>query len=84
MQCILQNITTKFKQYYPDIEVNLNKLYATLELNTEEYKNGEYLITLLTDDNEIVGEEMVKIGDFSSVEALQYKAVKMFKQYDRK
>lgn len=84
MQCILQNITTKFKQYYPDIEVNLNKLYATLELNTEEYKNGEYLITLLTDDNEIVGEEMVKIGDFSSVETLQYKAGKMFKQYDRK
>ena len=84
MQAILENVTTKFKQYFPNIQVSSdNPLYLVFELDTRDYQDGEYEITIFEDDNRIIGKEIIKIGEFKTAKT-QYKVEKKFTQYVRK
>ena len=85
MQAILENTTTKFKQYFPEYEViSDNLMYYTIELDTREYQDGNYQITLLDNSNRVVAQDLIKIGDFKNTNKIEYKVEKKFKQYARK
>ena len=85
MQAILENTTTKFKQYFPNIQViSDNPLYLVFEIDVRDYQDGEYEITLFEDDNRIIGKEIIKIGDFKNTNKIEYKVEKKFTQYVRK
>ena len=85
MQAILKNVTTKFKQYFPEYEViSDNLMYYTIELDTREYQDGNYQITLLDDCNRVVAQDLIKIGDFKNTNKIEYKVEKKFTQYVRK
>lgn len=84
MQLILEHTTTKFKRYYPEVEVKIdNPLYITIEVNTSSLADGEYEMKLYTNDNKIVAEDIVKIGDYKTP-TTEYKIEKKFTQYVRK
>lgn len=84
MQVILENLTTKYKQYFPDIEVNTdNPMYFTLNMDLSHLQDGEYQIAIYTDDNKQIGEEIIRLGEFK-VENTQYKVEKKFTTYVRK
>lgn len=85
MQVILENTTTKFKQYFPEYEIiSDNLMYYTIELDTRDYQDGNYQITLLDDSNRVVAQDLIKIGDFKNTNKIEYKVEKKFKQYARK
>lgn len=85
MQAILKNVTTKFKQYFPEYEViSDNLMYYTIELDTRDYQDGNYQITLLDDCNRVVAQDLIKIGDFKNTNKIEYKVEKKFTQYVRK
>lgn len=82
MQVILEHTTTKFKRYYPEIEVKTeNVLHFTIELNVEDLEDGEYIMTIYKDNNEVITKDLVRIGDYKIME---YKVEKKFTQYVRK
>lgn len=84
MQVILVNTLTKFKRYYPEVEVKIdNPLYITIEVNTSNLADGEYEMKLYTNDNKIVAEDIVKIGEYKAPKT-EYKIEKKFTQYVRK
>lgn len=84
MQVLIEHTTTKFKRYYPNIEVNIdNPLYLHIELDTRDFLDGEYQVTVYTNDNVVVGEEIIRIGEYKS-EKTQYKVEKRFTTYVRK
>lgn len=84
MQCILEHNTTKFKRYFPNIEIkSVNLIYYQIEIDTSDYEDGEYTITLITDTNTIVAEEMIRIGNHNDNKQ-QYKVTKKYTQYVRK
>lgn len=81
MQVILENLTTKYKQYFPDIEVNTdNPMYFTLNMDLSHLQDGEYQLTIYTDDNKQIGEEIIRLGEFKA-EKTQYKVEKKYTQY---
>ena len=85
MQVILENLTTKYKQYFPDIEVNTdNPMYFTLNMDLSHLQDGEYQLTIYTDDNKQIGEEIIRLGEFNKTEKTQYKVEKKFTTYVRK
>ena len=85
MQAILENVTTKFKQYFPECEViSDNLMYYTITLNISDYQDGNYQITLMDDSNRVVAQDLVKIGDFKTTNKIEYKVEKKFTQYVRK
>lgn len=82
MQVILECTSTKFKRYYPEIEVKTeNVLHFVIELNVEDLEDGEYIMTIYKDNNEVITKELVRIGDYKIIE---YKVEKKFTQYVRK
>lgn len=84
MQCILEHNTTKFKRYFPNIEIkSVNLMYYQIEIDTSDYEDGEYTITLITDTNTIVAEEIIRIGNHNDNKQ-QYKVTKKYTQYVRK
>ena len=84
MQVILENLTTKYKQYFPDIEVNTdNPMYFTLNMDLSHLQDWEYKLTIYTDDNKQIGEEIIRLGEFKA-EKTQYKVEKKFTTYVRK
>jgi hypothetical protein len=80
MQAILEHTTTKFKRYFPEIQVSIDQMYINIELNTMGYEDGDYQITIYSDDNRIVAEDIIRIGGYKSTK-LQYKVEKKFTQY---
>lgn len=85
MQAMLAHTSTKFKRYFPEIEVNLeDSMFLSIEIDTRDYQDGEYQLTIYTDRNEVIGEEIIKIGDYSKMENTQYKVEKKFTTYVRK
>jgi hypothetical protein len=44
------------------------------------YEDGDYQITIYSDDNRIVAEDIIRIGGYKSTK-LQYKVEKKFTQY---
>lgn len=84
MQAILEHTSTKFKRYFPDIKVNSdNSMFLYVELDIRDYQDGEYQLIIYTDKNEVVGEEIIRIGDHKETNT-QYKVEKKFTQYVRK
>lgn len=84
MQAILEHTSTKFKQYYAEVEVNNdNPMYFIVYLNTEDLIDGEYMMTIYKDDNSIVAEELIRIGDYKDKKT-EYKVEKKYIQYVRK
>lgn len=84
MQAILEHTTTKYKQYYTEVEVNNdNPMFFIIELNTEGLADGEYMLSIYKDDNEFIAEELVRIGDYKSAKT-EYKIEKKFTQYVKK
>ena len=82
MQCILEKTSTKFKKYYPKVDVKIdNPINFTVELNVENLEDGEYIMTLYKDNNEVITKDLIRIGDYKTME---YKVEKKFIQYDRK
>lgn len=82
MQCILEKTSTKFKKYYPKVDVKIdNPINFTIELNVENLEDGEYIMTLYKDNNEVITKNLIRIGDYKTME---YKVEKKFIQYDRK
>lgn len=82
MQCILEKTSTKFKKYYPKVDVKIdNPINFTIELNVENLEDGEYIMTLYKDNNEVITKDLIRIGDYKTME---YKVEKKFIQYDRK
>lgn len=81
MQVILEHLTTKFKQYFPDVEVNtVNSFYLQVELNVAHLQDGEYQLTIYDDNNKVVGEETIRLGEHTETK-VQYKVEKKFTQY---
>ena len=65
MQCILRHNTTKFRRYYPYLDVNTdNVMYFEIVIDTRDFEDGEYTIQLFTDDNVMVGEDIIRIGEY--------------------
>lgn len=84
MEVILENITTKFKRYYPEVNViSSDFIYIEIELDVADLTDGEYQLTLYDDNRKIIGKELVKIGDYNSTKT-QYKVEKKYTQYVRK
>ena len=84
MQGILTNNTTKFTLYFDNLEVNLdNSMYAKVLINTKGLDDGEYTLKLYTDRNNLIVEDIVKIGE-TKTEKMEYKIEKKFTQYVRK
>ena len=84
MQAILEHTTTKFKRYFPNIHINSdNILYMMIEIDTRDYEDGEYQITIFEDDNRIIAKEIIRIGNNKDTKT-QYKVEKKFTQYVRK
>ena len=84
MQAILEHTTTKFKRYLPDVDIKSEDfMFFSIELDTSKFTDGEYQLTIYTDRNELVGEEIIRIGEYKSEKA-QYKVEKRFTQYVRK
>lgn len=84
MQVIIEQISTKFKRYYPNIDViSDKKQYITLDLDLSDFADGEYVITVYTDNNEKIGEDIIRIGDYKTTKT-EYKIEKKFTQYVRK
>lgn len=80
MQVILEHLTTKFKQYFPNVEVNADNFYLQLELNVSHLQDGEYQLTIYDDNNKVVGEEIIRLGDHKETK-MQYKVEKKYTQY---
>lgn len=81
MQVILEHLTTKFKQYFPNVEVNTgNSFYFQLEMDLSHLQDGEYQLTIYDDFNKVVGEELIRLGGHSETKT-QYKVEKKFTQY---
>lgn len=84
MQLILEHTTTKFKRYYPEVEVKTdNPMYVTIEIDTRKLADGEYEMKLYSNDNKLVAQDIVKIGDYKAP-TTEYKIEKKFTQYVRK
>lgn len=84
MQGILTNNTTKFTLYLDNLEVNSdNSMYAKVLINTKGLDDGEYTLKLYTDRNNLIVEDIVKIGE-TKTEKMEYKIEKKFTQYVRK
>ena len=84
MQGILQSNLTKFTLYLDNLEVNLdNSMYAKVLINTKGLDDGEYTLKLYTDRNNLIVEDIVKIGE-TKTEKMEYKIEKKFTQYVRK
>lgn len=84
MQLIIEQISTKFKRYYPDIEViSENNQYIKIEIDLSDFVDGEYVITLYKDNNEKIGEDIIRIGEYKTTKT-EYKIEKKFTQYVRK
>lgn len=81
---MFEHLTTKFRRYYDNIEVSSdNPMFLTFELDTRNFADGEYQLTIYTDKNEVVGEEIIRIGNYKTANT-QYKVEKKFTQYVRK
>ncbi len=81
MQVILEHLTTNFKQYFPNVEVNTgNSFYFQLEMDFSHLQDGEYQITICDDNNRVVGEDLIKLGEHTATK-MQYKVEKKFTQY---
>ena len=81
MQIVLEHNTTNFKQYFSEIKVkNETPLYRNIELDLTKLVDGDYTLTLLSDTNEILAKEIMRIGDY---QIKQYKMEKKYKQYAR-
>lgn len=81
MQIVLEHNTTNFKQYFSEIKVkNKTPLYRNIELDLTKLVDGDYTLTLLSDTNEILAKEIMRIGDY---QIKQYKMEKKYKQYAR-
>lgn len=84
MQLILEQVSTKFKRYYPDIEViSENNQYIKIEIDLSNFDDGEYVISLYDDNNEKTGEDLIRIGEYKTTKT-EYKIEKKFTQYVRK
>ena len=84
MQLILEQVSTKFKRYYPDIEViSENNQYIKIEIDLSDFDDGEYVISLYNDNNEKTGEDLIRIGEYKTTKT-EYKIEKKFTQYVRK
>lgn len=84
MQAILEHTSTKFKRYFPEITVKSdNDMFYYVELDIRDYQDGEYQLTIYTDKNEVIGQELIRIGDHTETNT-QYKVEKKFTQYVRK
>ena len=84
MQILIENDTTHFKRYYPNIDViSDKKQYITLDLDLSDFADGEYVITVYTDNNEKIGEDIIRIGEYKTTKT-EYKIEKKFTQYVRK
>lgn len=81
MQILLENNTTHFQRYYPEVHNKWGKIYIETELDLEGLENGEYTLFLINDSNELVSKELVRIGDYTNNE---YKTEKKFIQYGKK
>lgn len=81
MQIVLEHTTTNFKQYFSQIKVkNETPLYRIIELDLTKLVDGDYTLTLLSDSNEILAKEIMRIGDY---QIKQYKMEKKYTQYAR-
>lgn len=81
MQIILENNTTHFQRYYPEVKDKWGKIYIETELDVSDLEDGEYTLFLFNDSNELVTKELVRIGDYQIKE---YKVEKKYTQYARK
>lgn len=81
MQIILENNTTHFQRYYPEVQDKWDKIYIETELDVSMLEDGEYTLFLFNDSNELVTKELVRIGDYQIKE---YKVEKKYTQYARK
>lgn len=85
MQAILANTTTKYKRYYSEVEViSSDNLYNLIELDTSNLEDGEYMLTVYSDDNKVVANDLLRIGDYNNSTKTQYKIEKKYTQYVRK
>ena len=82
MQATLTNITTNFTKYYPQIDVITSKMYLQFELDTSDLQDGEYILRVFDDDNMVINEELVKIGEYTQ-NKVEYKVDKKFIQYGK-
>lgn len=84
MQLILEQVSTKFKRYYPNIDViSENNQYIKIEIDLSDFDDGEYVISIYDDNNEKLGEDLIRIGEYKTTKT-EYKIEKKFTQYVRK
>lgn len=85
MQAILEHLTTKYRQYYPEITlISDNTLYDVIEIDTTDFIDGDYKISLIDNNNTLISEEIIRVGTFTNKNKIEYKVEKKFTQYARK
>lgn len=81
MQVKIYNNLTHFTMYFENIEVNTNNpLYSEIQLDLNKLIDGEYLIEIYNDNNQLVSKELMKIGNNQIKE---YRKIKEYITYVR-
>lgn len=82
MQVILTNNVTKFSRYYPNItDISSIPMYVEFELDLSDVMDGEYIVYLYDDYNNLLSTEIVKVGEYNRT-TNQYKIEKKYIQYN--
>lgn len=81
MQAKIYNNLTHFTMYFENIEVNTNNpLYSEIQLDLNKLIDGEYIIEIFNDNNQLISKELMKIGNNQIKE---YRKIKEYITYVR-
>ena len=82
MQVKIYNNLTHFSMYFDEVEVNAhNPLYSQIELDLLKLIDGEYIIEIYNNNNQLLSKELLKIGNNQIKE---YRKIKEYITYARK
>lgn len=81
MQAKIYNNLTHFSMYFDEVEVNTNNpLYSEIQLDLSKMVDGEYIIEIYNDNNQLISKELMKIGNNQIKE---YRKIKEYITYVR-
>lgn len=79
MQILLENNVTHFTKYIQDVDIEIGNIYMETVIDVSDLENGEYTMYLLSNLNEVITKELVRIGEYTN----EYKIKNNFIQYGK-
>lgn len=81
MQAKIYNNLTHFTMYFENIEVNTNNpLYSQIELDLSKMVDGEYIVEVYNNNNQLLSKELMIIGNN---QIREYRKNKEYITYER-